>query len=64
MRFMSFDQGVFQYQGLEFRVGDDDVEIVHLGRHGRHLGQMIAPEIAGDPVFQRFRLADVDHLAG
>ena len=63
MRFVALYQRVFEHQGLKFRLDYDDVEVVHLRRHRRNLGQVVAAEIAGHAVFQRLRLADVYHLA-
>ena len=63
MRLVELDERIFQHERLELGIHHDDVEVVDLGGHGGHLGGMIASKIAGDPVFQGFCLAHVDHLA-
>ena len=62
MGLMALDEGVFQHQSLQLTAGDDDVEVPHFLHHGGHLRQMLAVEIAADPVFELLRLADVDDL--
>ena len=63
VRLVALDERVFQHQRLELARRDDDVEVRNLFHHGRHLGQVLPVEIAADPVFQFFGLADVDDLA-
>ena len=63
-RLVALDEGVFQHERFKFRLGDDNVEIVHVRDHRRDLRQMLAAEIARHAVFQRLGLADVNHLAG
>ena len=62
MGLVALDEGVFQHQRFKLAARDDDVKIRHLLHHGRHLGQMLAVEIAGDAVFELFGLADIDDL--
>ena len=63
---MLLDETAFQHQSLIFGVGDDVVIIIDLGHHFCHLGGMIRrpAEIAGDPLFQILRLADINDLPG
>ena len=61
---MELDQAAFQYKSFKFTAGDDVVEIVHMGHHLPHLFGVggVFPEVAYHPVFQGFRLSDVDDL--
>ena len=64
MRLVALDERVFQHERFKFRLGNDDVEVVHVRDHRRDLRQMVAAEIARHAVFECLSLADVDHLAG
>ena len=65
MGHMPFDQGVLQHQRLKFAGDENGVEAVHLGHHLPGLGRMSRAvlKILADPVFQLFRLADIDDLS-
>ena len=63
VRLVALYERVFQHQRLEFALDYDDVEVVHLGHHGRDLGQVFAAEIACHAVFERLGLAHVYDLA-
>ena len=63
MRLVLLDKGILQDQGLEFRIGHDDIEVTDFLNHGFHLGKMISVEIAADSVFQLFCLSHIDHVA-
>ena len=63
---MVLDEGVLQDQRLELSAHEDGVEVIHLGHHGLCLLVVtgVFLEVLADPVFQFFRLAHVDDLAG
>ena len=61
---MLLDQRIFQYQGLEFGLHDDIVEIAHVvdaDRYDAVAVLLFRAEILAQPVFQVLRLADIKY---
>ena len=59
---VQLDERVFQHKRLKLGLHHNNVEIRYVRNHNCHLGQVLAAKITRDAVFQRFRLADVDHF--
>lgn len=60
-----FDQAVFQKQGVHFCGDDNELNVCDLLNEylGFSVFECLLVEVAGDPFFQVFRLADVKQFA-
>ena len=64
MRFMLFDEVVFERQRVDFRFGYYIIEIGDIGNHRRDLFRFLRGiEILLDSVFKNLRLSDVNYLS-
>ena len=63
VRHVQLDQVAFQRQRFQIGIAQQDIKIVHLRHHGRHLGRMLPRmKIAAHAVLEVHRLAHVNDL--